>query len=85
MHYTRNMIRGSIGKRQNHSVRINRYPFCTSKKPIKLFKQGLCLHIGPSEFSPFQRELKKTKVPNDVIEKKHIMNIPLAYFYCPEI
>jgi hypothetical protein len=76
MHHTGNMVRGCICKGQNHSVRINRYPFSTCKKPVKLLKQGLSLHVGPSEFSPFQRELKKTKVSNDVIEKKHVMNIP---------
>jgi hypothetical protein len=76
MHHIGNMVRGCIYKRQNHSVRINKYPFSTCKKPVKLLKQGPSLHVGPSEFLPFQRELKKTKVSNDVIEKKHVMNIP---------
>src|SRR4051812_43344603 len=61
-HHTRHMIRSSFGQWINHRVRVVRNPISSSEEPIELLKEGVLLHVGPSEATTFQWQFQKTQV-----------------------
>jgi hypothetical protein len=65
-----------VCKREHESVWEIHDPICGCETPIKLFKEGIFLHITPSVFSSFQRDFQNSKVADNRVKCEDVIDIP---------
>jgi hypothetical protein len=75
LNLTRKMIRSDSSKRHDQRVRVLICPSNRSEEPVHLLQEWGILHIAPGIRSPFDRQLNESKVADDVIKNKRVIEV----------
>lgn len=70
------VVRSWFCKREHESIWEIHDPICGCETPIKLFKEGIFLHITPSVFSSFQWDFQNSKVADNRVKCEDVIDMP---------